>query len=455
LFEREGVLVKRPNWFIQLVSMVGIFMISLVGLAQVDDCPQMQQSAVLIKPLDAEGGIPPESQMGSGVIISPNGYILTAFHVTSNNDGEPYEKFYIYTSCGLSEPNHKYNAYFYRTTEDPNVFGQDLALLEIKEDDEGQTIETRDFVYLPPSYTKHLVPEDTVTAWGYPQSVGFNFGHVAGIISSGNTKVIYVRVEQGNNYGHGMSGGPVTDKGKNLIGIVARGGDGVRPYFIRLEQAESLFEGLQIRFSTVVPPSNAEQYRIVITIRVHGVKDVEVSSTFRHAIGNDNSCTEEEVRREFVETIDGFTTITSYEGPQYHTQNNNGQAWVEMHKPNMQSVTAVYFYSDRGRDFVGNCRGNGWVDASFTIYGLKAEEFVDILENSEVVGAGIPASISLNYPIEKLAGVRDLSWTYEIRIDSIKGGLTTSSLTLNNNSPASGKFSSQISETGQLTLNIK
>jgi hypothetical protein len=189
---------------------------------------------------------------------------------------------------------------------------------------------------------------------------------------------------------------------------------------------------------------DADQYNVSFTLSGIGSKTVEVSRTFRHAIGNPDSCTESNVTQKFTETLDSIA-ITRVEGPAVHSQNNNGAA----------SIVAVYSYSDKGKSWWGNCEGNGWIDASFTLFGTQQEKStLEAIQKAVTLQAGVAGSVTLSYALDQLVGLNSVNWVYSIEITAIKGGITTGSVTLSDAEPSSSQFNSFISSEGQLVLSI-
>jgi hypothetical protein len=199
----------------------------------------------------------------------------------------------------------------------------------------------------------------------------------------------------------------------------------------------------------------ADQYNVTFTLSGIGKKTVEVSRAFRHAIGNPDSCTESNVTQKYTESLDGIV-ITKVEGPAVYSQNNDGAAWIENFVVGSPSVVAVYHYNDKGRGFFGDCKGNGWIDASFTLFGSKLEEFtLKAVQESKTLQAGVVGSVMVSYPLEQIVGLNSLNWVYTIEVTAVKGGVTTGSITLTNDEPSSSQFSSSMSSKGQLVLSVK
>lgn len=200
---------------------------------------------------------------------------------------------------------------------------------------------------------------------------------------------------------------------------------------------------------------DADQYNVTFTLSGVGKKSVEVSRTFRHAIGNPDSCTERNVTRKYTESLNGIA-ITKVEGPAVHSQNNDGKAVIENFVVSNTSVVAVYSYNDKGEYWWGECKGNGWIDASFTLFGSRLEEFtLKAVQESKTLQAGVQGNVTVSYPLEQIVGLNSLNWVYTVEVTAIKGGITTGSVTLTNAEPSSGQFSSSISSKGQLVLSVR
>lgn len=173
----------------------------------------------------SEGGGEPEIEerrmqegIGSGVVISPDGYILTNNHVIAARGGAPADEILVELSGGRE----------YRATlvgRDPQ---SDLAVLKI---------EAGDLAFLPIADSGNLEVGDIVFAVGNPMGVGLTI--TQGIVSAtqrGNLKILgddgyesFIQTDAPINPGN--SGGALVDAYGRLVGIntaiVSRSGGSV------------------------------------------------------------------------------------------------------------------------------------------------------------------------------------------------------------------------------------
>jgi S1-C subfamily serine protease len=157
---------------------------------------------------------------GSGVVVHPDGYILTNRHVVLADSGDPAEEITI----GISEnyarpPAARYLAEVVETSEE-----RDLALLKIVSGRYGEPIPPGTaFVFLEPRFSPVPAIGDDLRFVGYPSiggtgsraSVTYTRGTVAGYRDVPFGRLIKTDAE----INEGSSGGAAIDTDRRLIGL--------------------------------------------------------------------------------------------------------------------------------------------------------------------------------------------------------------------------------------------
>lgn len=169
---------------IAAVCLVSILFIS-VSFAQFGQLSreirlQAIAAVVRLEPFDNSDGLI-EPWVGTGSIISPDGYILTNYHVVSSEEtGEPLEHIAVYTQeadKAYLEPTHTHWAKYIAGYEEV-----DLALLKITERVDGQALKNDlEFILLANPYD--LILGDPLTVIGYPAIAGDTISFTAGTLS--------------------------------------------------------------------------------------------------------------------------------------------------------------------------------------------------------------------------------------------------------------------------------
>ncbi|PIN80726.1 hypothetical protein COV11_03375 [Candidatus Woesearchaeota archaeon CG10_big_fil_rev_8_21_14_0_10_30_7] len=144
--------------------------------------------------LPAVVSIKTNTGVGSGVIIHPDGYIITNYHVVKN---------------ALSASVTTYDKTEYSLTVISSDANTDLAILEIKSN--------KKFPFL--EFTEEISVGERVIAVGNPGGLGFSA--TEGIISAterpGPNGVLYIQSDVPINPGN--SGGPLINKASKILGI--------------------------------------------------------------------------------------------------------------------------------------------------------------------------------------------------------------------------------------------
>ncbi len=95
----------------------------------------------------------------------------------------------------------------------------------------------------------------------------------------------------------------------------------------------------------------------------------KTTQTFRRTIGDDSSCTESNVRRVYELCLAEEYVVERWEGRPLSERNASAEVVRDTSKDNCVSLTLSY--SDSGRNFIGDCQGNGWIDYEVDVTGLR------------------------------------------------------------------------------------
>jgi len=180
------------------------------------------QAVVEVRPYDMAGNRFAGTS-GSGTIVSPDGFVLTNFHVVGDNDtGRAYEWHGIFVTDPRSpdlEPEFRYWARF--VAGDPR---HDLAVVHIVEDAEERPLPAGFvFVSMPVGDSNSLIPGDPITVVGYPgisgSTITFTSGIVSGFLGEDLTAGGKQWIKTDAKLARGNSGGAAFDENGLLVGI--------------------------------------------------------------------------------------------------------------------------------------------------------------------------------------------------------------------------------------------
>lgn len=164
---------------------------------------------------------------GSGTVISPDGYILTNFHVVGDLDArQHYEWFAILTTDRAftdQPPAFRYWARY--VAGDPTL---DLAVLRIEEDENQEPIPAGStFSHALVGDSNKLIPGDPIAIVGYPgisgSTVTFTSGLMSGWLGEDLESGGKQWIKTDGKIAHGNSGGGAFDSKGNLIGVPTAG----------------------------------------------------------------------------------------------------------------------------------------------------------------------------------------------------------------------------------------
>ena len=180
------------------------------------------QAVVEVRPYDMAGSRFAGTS-GSGTVISPDGFVLTNFHVVGDNDtGRSYEWHGIFVTDPRSpdlEPAFRYWARF--VAGDPR---HDLAIVHIVEDAEERPLPASfAFVSMPVGDSNSLIPGDPITVVGYPgisgSTITFTSGIVSGFLGEDLAAGGKQWIKTDAKLARGNSGGAAFDENGLLVGI--------------------------------------------------------------------------------------------------------------------------------------------------------------------------------------------------------------------------------------------
>lgn len=160
---------------------------------------------------------------GSGTIVSPDGYVLTNFHVVGDNDtGRAYEWHGIFVTDPRAPDQAPAFRYWARyVAGDPR---HDLAIVQIVEDADQRPLPTTfAFVSMPVGDSNTLIPGDPITVVGYPGISGATITFTSGIVSGFLGEDLQAGGKQwiktDAKLARGNSGGAAFDENGLLVGV--------------------------------------------------------------------------------------------------------------------------------------------------------------------------------------------------------------------------------------------
>lgn len=212
-----------------IISLLLLLSLSAVAFGQAiprDVRLRILEAVVQVVPWDdVNGQLAPWS--GSGTIISPDGYLVTNFHVIGDTDTREYFDFH---SIWMTDPNFTDQppemSFWARVIDiDPT---HDLALLKIVQyPDESPIPDSLTFTSVTVGDSNDLFPGDSITIVGYPGISGGTITFTAGLMSgwlgedfeTGGKQWIKTDAK----ISHGNSGGAAFNSQGHLIGVPTAG----------------------------------------------------------------------------------------------------------------------------------------------------------------------------------------------------------------------------------------
>jgi len=160
---------------------------------------------------------------GSGTIISPDGYVLTNFHVVGDLDtGFAHEWHGVYLTDPRAPDQAPAFTYWARfVAGDPR---HDLAIVQIVEDADERALPAGfTFPSMPVGDSNTLIPGDPITVVGYPgisgATITFTSGIISGFLGEDLTAGGKQWIKTDAKLARGNSGGAAFDENGVLIGI--------------------------------------------------------------------------------------------------------------------------------------------------------------------------------------------------------------------------------------------
>lgn len=187
---------------------------------------QLLEAVVQVIPYDVEAG-EPVPWSGSGTIISPDGYILTNFHVIGDLDTRSYYDWHaiLVTDPAFTDqpPNFRYWARY--VAADPT---HDLAIIKIEEyADETPVPAGTTFPSVPVGDSNALLPGDPIVIVGYPgisgATITFTSGTMSGWLGEDFETGGKQWIKTDAKIAHGNSGGAAFNLDGELIGVPTAG----------------------------------------------------------------------------------------------------------------------------------------------------------------------------------------------------------------------------------------
>ena len=212
-----------------IISLLLLLSLSAVAFGQAiprDVRLRILEAVVEVRPWDnVNGQLAPWS--GSGTIISPDGYLVTNFHVIGDLDTREYFDFH---AISMTDPNFTDQppqmSYWAQVIDtDPT---HDLALLKIVEyPDETPISDSLTFTSVTVGDSNDLFPGDSITIVGYPGISGGTITFTAGLMSGWIGEDFETGGKQWINtdakISHGNSGGAAFNHFGHLIGVPTAG----------------------------------------------------------------------------------------------------------------------------------------------------------------------------------------------------------------------------------------
>jgi len=183
-------------------------------------------AVVEIRPWDASAGAMARTS-GSGTIISPDGYILTNFHVIGDSDSRTYHQEHaVYmTRPGFVDQAPAHLFWATHVASDPT---HDLALLKIHQNpDESPVDPSLRFPSVAVGNSNDLLPGDGISIIGYPgisgQTITFTAGLMGGWVGEDLVSGGKQWIKTDAKISHGNSGGAAVNSRGELVGVPTAG----------------------------------------------------------------------------------------------------------------------------------------------------------------------------------------------------------------------------------------
>ena len=195
-------------------------------------------------------------------------------------------------------------------------------------------------------------------------------------------------------------------------------------------------------------------YNLIASLEGFGQATSKVEQKQRHRISNRGSCNEKNVRGSWPICLPQNAKNINYDLRKHSIA--RGKVWVVLGEPTKYCATLHAQYSDAGRTTLGNCRGNGWVDAELRVFGevYKDHTLIPQEENEFIIlPHGQGTQVTFQYPLKLIRGVKNINWVYQVKVVE-KSMKHTVEYELSNAAPNFGNFTSNITNEGTLSVGI-
>lgn len=386
---------------------------------------------------------------GSGVLISEAGHVLSVAHILRPPDD----------CVGFTEPKLMARVGYRLSAPERRLFPL--------ETDEGRDLGIYWFGPLrdPEPHAalcrRAMRNGDWLLGAGFPQDADWTALNA----TFQNDQGILWAISEAFTYGH--SGGPMVDEEGRLVAIIKGGvtGEASIRYAVPIQLAGNLLDYAGI--STVAPcvterseagVENADgtatdvddTYVVDIKFQLEETFERPATNSLTRAFGNAASCTEGwREHSELLCLADG--RITDVPSPGIISQRHTGRTWYEFVDGTPNCIRVFFGYSDEGRDILGACKGNGWIEARWDVRGMVVEPMEpQVLEEIRAIPAGAQSLI-----IEPPSGAQNAAnayWSFRATLSRRQGNEILESFLLTPESPAAGGFMARQLGDGTLVL---
>ncbi|WP_119672416.1 S1 family peptidase [Deinococcus sp. RM] len=180
------------------------------------------QATVMLLPTDEEGEL--DGSLGSGSVISPQGYILTNYHVVGDPDTRQLSKWIQVRVVQFADREPVFTYWGKVVAADPNL---DLAIVQIVEDRNEKPVGKLKLPFVEVGDSNTLSIGDDIYVFGFQGTGGmtlsFSRGSVGGFTGEDLNTSGRQWVKHDAQTGPGNSGGGVFDENGALVGVHSAG----------------------------------------------------------------------------------------------------------------------------------------------------------------------------------------------------------------------------------------
>lgn len=180
------------------------------------------QATVMLLPTDANGDL--DGSRGSGSVISPQGYVLTNYHVVGDPDTRQLSPWIQVRVVQFADREPEFTYWGKVVAADPNL---DLAIVQIVEDRNEKPVGKLNLPFVEVGDSNALSIGDDVFVFGFQGTGGmtlsFSRGSVGGFTGEDLSSSGRQWVKHDAQTGPGNSGGGVFDDSGVLVGVHSAG----------------------------------------------------------------------------------------------------------------------------------------------------------------------------------------------------------------------------------------